>query len=245
MPTVTHDLRWYVGWTHRALAVVSQPRVTARPGRKTWPGWKNRRCRPPRSAWPRSSCASRRWVAWNKSRDNCLGSGPTTGLIVSEDGYILSSAFGFVGKPSSILVTLPSGTRTSATIVAHDSSRMLVLLKAATDEKAGAVGRAARSAAGRAMDAGGRSHLSRFVPQCLGGHPQCHESDLGKSGADRRQDIAQQLRRTADRHPRQRDRHSGPALAATRRARWPVPNGTTRESASPCRWPTSCRGSRP
>ncbi len=64
-----------------------------------------------------------------------LGSGPTTGLIVASDGYILSSAFGFVGKPSSILVTLPSGKRTSAKIVARDSSRMLVLLKAATDEK--------------------------------------------------------------------------------------------------------------
>ncbi len=64
-----------------------------------------------------------------------LGAGPTTGLIVSEDGYILSSAFSFVGKPTSILVTLPSGTRTSATIVARDTSRMLVLLKAVTDEK--------------------------------------------------------------------------------------------------------------
>lgn len=64
-----------------------------------------------------------------------LGSGPATGLIVSEDGYILSSAFAFVSQPSSILVTLPSGKRTSATIVARDKSRMLVLLKASTDEK--------------------------------------------------------------------------------------------------------------
>jgi serine protease Do len=60
-----------------------------------------------------------------------LGSGPTTGLIVSEDGYILSSAFAFAGKPSSILVTLPSGKRVSATLVARDTSRMLVLLKVA------------------------------------------------------------------------------------------------------------------
>ena len=63
-----------------------------------------------------------------------LGLGPTTGVIVSEDGYILSSSFRFVGKPTSILVTLPSGRRTSASIVARDDSRMLVLLKAATDE---------------------------------------------------------------------------------------------------------------
>lgn len=64
-----------------------------------------------------------------------LGTGPTTGLIVSEDGYILSSAFGFVGKPSSILVSLPSGKRASASIVARDTSRMLVLLKVPTEEK--------------------------------------------------------------------------------------------------------------
>jgi len=63
-----------------------------------------------------------------------LGAGPTTGLIVSQDGYILSSAFGFVGQPSSILVTLPSGQRTSATIAARDESRMLVLLKVDSDE---------------------------------------------------------------------------------------------------------------
>lgn len=64
-----------------------------------------------------------------------LATGATTGLIVSEDGYILSSAFGFAGKPTSILVTLPSGKRTSATIVARDNNRMLVLLKAITDEQ--------------------------------------------------------------------------------------------------------------
>jgi serine protease Do len=63
-----------------------------------------------------------------------VGSGPTTGLIVAADGYVLSSAFAFVSKPNSILVTLPSGKRVSASIVARDESRMLVLLKAATDE---------------------------------------------------------------------------------------------------------------
>jgi serine protease Do len=63
-----------------------------------------------------------------------VGSGPTTGLIVAADGYILSSAFAFAGKPTSILVTLPSGKRASAAIVARDASRMLVLLKVAADE---------------------------------------------------------------------------------------------------------------
>lgn len=64
-----------------------------------------------------------------------VGTGPTTGTVVSEDGYILSSAFNFVQKPSSILVTLPSGKRVAAKIVARDHSRMLVLLKIDTDEK--------------------------------------------------------------------------------------------------------------
>lgn len=64
-----------------------------------------------------------------------VGSGPTTGLAVTEDGYLLSSAFNFAQKPSSILVTLPSGKRSAAQIVARDHSRMLVLLKVQTEEK--------------------------------------------------------------------------------------------------------------
>src|SRR5437868_3968751 len=64
-----------------------------------------------------------------------ISTGPTTGLIVDKGGYILSSAFNFIQKPSSILVTLPSGARAPAQIVARDNSRMLVLLKANTSEK--------------------------------------------------------------------------------------------------------------
>jgi len=64
-----------------------------------------------------------------------VGTGPTTGLAVSEDGYVISSAFNFVGQPSSILVTMPSGKRAAAEIVSRDRSRMLVLLKVNSDEK--------------------------------------------------------------------------------------------------------------
>src|SRR5688572_13590293 len=35
-----------------------------------------------------------------------FGTGPTTGLVVSADGYIVSSAFNFAQKPSQILVYL-------------------------------------------------------------------------------------------------------------------------------------------
>lgn len=58
-----------------------------------------------------------------------IGQGPTTGLIVSADGYIVSSAFNFAQKPASILVGLPDGTRVPAELVARDMNRMLVLLK--------------------------------------------------------------------------------------------------------------------
>jgi serine protease Do len=59
-----------------------------------------------------------------------LADGPTTGLVISEDGYILSSAFNFVQQPTSILVTLATGKQLAAELVATDHSRMLVLLKA-------------------------------------------------------------------------------------------------------------------
>src|SRR5262245_48446411 len=64
-----------------------------------------------------------------------VSTGPTTGLVVDREGYILSSAFNFAQRPSSILVTLPSGARAPAQIVARDHSRMLILLKVNTTEK--------------------------------------------------------------------------------------------------------------
>jgi serine protease Do len=62
-----------------------------------------------------------------------VGTGPTTGLIVSSDGYIVSSAFNFVNKPAQILVDLADGTRLPARIAANDTSRMIVLLKVSVD----------------------------------------------------------------------------------------------------------------
>jgi serine protease Do len=63
-----------------------------------------------------------------------LGTGPTTGLVVSADGFIVSSAFNFVQKPDSILVTLSDGTRLPAKLVATDHSRALVLLKVKAEQ---------------------------------------------------------------------------------------------------------------
>ncbi len=58
------------------------------------------------------------------------GVGPTTGLVVSADGYIISSAFNFANKPTDIFVTVPGRPqRLVAKIVANDQTRMLTLLK--------------------------------------------------------------------------------------------------------------------
>ena len=58
-----------------------------------------------------------------------FGTGPTTGLIVSGQGHVLTSAFNFLNRPSSILVQLADGTRGAAQLVATDHNRMIVLLK--------------------------------------------------------------------------------------------------------------------
>lgn len=55
--------------------------------------------------------------------------GPTTGLVISPDGYIVTSTFNFSQEPASIVVTFGSGKQMPAELVATDHSRMLVLLK--------------------------------------------------------------------------------------------------------------------
>ncbi len=62
------------------------------------------------------------------------GTGPTTGVVIAADGYIISSAFNFASKPAAILCTLADGRRLQATVVATDKLKMLTLLKVeATD----------------------------------------------------------------------------------------------------------------
>jgi len=61
--------------------------------------------------------------------DVLTATGPTTGVVVSADGYIISSAFNFISKPASILVQLADGRRFPAVLVATDRSKMLALLK--------------------------------------------------------------------------------------------------------------------
>ena len=67
----------------------------------------------------------------NKSQVNL---GPTTGIVISEDGFILSSSFNFIQDPASIIVRFENGTKAPAAIVARDHSRKIVLLKCEVEE---------------------------------------------------------------------------------------------------------------
>lgn len=53
----------------------------------------------------------------------------TTGVIVSSDGFIISSAFNFIAKPSAILVEFSTGEQLPAQLIATDRVLKLTLLK--------------------------------------------------------------------------------------------------------------------
>ena len=57
------------------------------------------------------------------------GTGATTGLVVDPNGYIITSTFNFVGKPTDIFVTVPGKPRVVAKVVGTDATRMLTMLK--------------------------------------------------------------------------------------------------------------------
>ncbi len=63
-----------------------------------------------------------------------VASGPSTGTILSPDGWIVTSIFQFRGQPASITVVLPDEQRKAAKLVARDYSRELALLKIDTDK---------------------------------------------------------------------------------------------------------------
>ena len=57
------------------------------------------------------------------------GAGPTTGVIISPDGYIVTSTFNFLRKPPIITVVMPDGRRHVATLLGRDETRKLCVLK--------------------------------------------------------------------------------------------------------------------
>lgn len=58
-----------------------------------------------------------------------LAEGPTTGVILTADGHILSSSFNFARDPSVITVVLHDGRRLVAKLIARDHIRRLALIK--------------------------------------------------------------------------------------------------------------------
>lgn len=67
-------------------------------------------------------------------RDQWVASGPSSGTILTEDGWIVTSTFQFKGQPASITVVLANQDRKAAKLVARDLSRELALLKIDVDQ---------------------------------------------------------------------------------------------------------------
>jgi serine protease Do len=57
------------------------------------------------------------------------GEGPTTGLVISSDGYVISSTFNFLDRPPIITVVFSDGQRKVARLLGRDDTRKLCLLK--------------------------------------------------------------------------------------------------------------------
>ncbi len=57
------------------------------------------------------------------------GEGPTTGLMISSDGYIVTSTFNFLRKPPIITVVTPDGRRHVAKLLGRDETRKICILK--------------------------------------------------------------------------------------------------------------------
>ena len=61
--------------------------------------------------------------------ESLVANGPTSGVVVGADGWIITSSFNFLSQPTSILVTIGENQRYPARLVAKDESRQLTLLK--------------------------------------------------------------------------------------------------------------------
>ena len=176
-----------------------------------------------------------------------FGTGPTTGLVVDPQGYIVSSAFNFVNKPASILVRLPDGTPQAGPAGGHRSQPQ--------DRAAEDRGRSAAAGA-RGVPAGARcasaSGASPWAGPSRTTRPNLSVGILSAVGRI----WGKALQTDAAVSP---NNYGGPLVDIRGRVLGVlVPlspqsaeeiagsSGTTRASASPSRWSTSarcCRGS--
>jgi serine protease Do len=58
-----------------------------------------------------------------------VADGPTTGIVYSDDGYIITSSFNFIREPLLITASLYDGRRLIAKLIARDQVRKIALLK--------------------------------------------------------------------------------------------------------------------
>ena len=70
-----------------------------------------------------------RMIGSSGAADLAVSSRVTTGVVISENGLVLTSVFGFTGQAAAIFVEDSSGNRVAAKVVATDHVRKLVLLQ--------------------------------------------------------------------------------------------------------------------
>ena len=184
--------------------------------------WNRRPWPRPSPASPPASSASRPSAAWSGVQNVLFGTGPTTGLVIDPQGYIVSSAFNFVNKPASILVRLPDGTPKLGQAGGHRSQPHD---RAVEDRGRPAAARAGdrprgRDARGAMVHRRGADLPAPIGPTCRVGILSAAGTRLGQGPADRRRPVAEQLRRPAGRYPRPRHgRDRAPLAAVGRRDR--------------------------
>jgi len=61
------------------------------------------------------------------------GEGNTTGVMISEDGYVITSSFNFIEQPTTITVLTSDGVRRVAELKGRDDTRRICLLKIQED----------------------------------------------------------------------------------------------------------------
>ena len=164
-----------------------------------------------------------------------VGTGSTTGLVVVGRRIHHFQRLQFAQKPDSILVTLADGTRLAAKLVATDHDRKLVLLKVHPPSRCRARSRAAGRDPRRPMGHRRGPHVRADAPSMSVGIVSALERIWGKA-----------IQTDAKVSP---SNYGGPLVDISGRvlgvlvplspdsaAKWPASNGTTRASASPCRW---------
>ncbi|MEZ6035048.1 MAG: serine protease [Planctomycetaceae bacterium] len=117
----------------------------------------------------------------------------TTGIVISKEGEILTSQFALEGNPEAVLVEDQFGKRTNATIVATDSVRRIVLLKAKEGLWTPAVPDDSRSVEVGQWSIAAGTILCGGVIQYLSGNYQCTESNPWNGNSDRRKGLTGQL----------------------------------------------------